>query len=237
MALSAKAVKSFIEKANEKVSFYRENPYARTICISKGNQKIGLVWNVSLLPIFSCGNCSHCSNICYDVKANIQYGNVLDARAYNYVFARDHMEEFFAAIDKFMSKKIKHKFFRWHVGGEILNKAYFAHMVEIARKHPDWKIWTYTKMYWIVNDYVRENGNDRHIAIPANFTIMFSKWDGMPMDNPYNFPVFVCKLAAGNKDTTEEEFASMFECPGNCDICKANNCGCIGGMNTFNKEH
>ena len=87
-------------------------------------------------------------------------------------------------------------------------------------------------MYSIVNEYIRDNG-----PLPSNFHVMFSEWDGLKMDNPYNMPVFTCKLKAGNKDRSAESFESMYKCPGNCDICKASGRGCIAGENTFADEH
>ena len=107
-------------------------------------------------------------------------------------------------------------------------------MVKIANEFPNFIFWTYTKNYKVVNDFVRKNGKN---AIPGNFHIMFSKWDGMKMEHPYNFPMYACKLKNGNKDTSEKEFKNMFLCPGNCDVCKAINRGCIKGENTFVHEH
>lgn len=144
-------------------------------------------------------------------------------------------DTFFHQIDDKMSRRRKNKFFRWHVAGDILDMDYFCRMVKNAKNHPDFVIWTYTKCYDIVNEYVSTHGGSMAAAIPANFHIMFSKWDGMEMPNPYNFPVFACKLKGGNKDHVD--FESMFLCPGNCDICKTHNCGCIAGMNTYANEH
>lgn len=205
------------------------------ICISGGNRKIGRVMNVSLMPVMTCANCKECKFLCYDIKACLQYpGTVIDARMRNTVLAKYHRDEYFRLIDEKMSRRRKNKFFRWHVAGDVLDMDYFSRMIENARKHPDFIIWTYTKNYKVVNDFCDLYGKE---AIPANFHIMFSKWDGMPMDNKYSFPVFTCELKNGNKDTTKEEFAKMYTCPGNCDICKAVNRGCIKGENTKCLEH
>ncbi len=204
------------------------------ICISTGNRKIGRVHNVSTAPIITCGNCSHCSGMCYDVKANIQYKNVLDARARNTVIATEHRDKFFAGIRYYISKRKTNKYFRWHVGGEILDLNYFSEMVDIAWLFPDWTFWTYTKMHSIVNEYCDMFGKN---AIPSNFTVMFSEWDGMPLVNPYNFPVFTCKLKDGNKNHDAAYFEKLYKCPGNCDICKNLHRGCIAGETTYADEH
>ena len=112
---------------------------------------------------------------------------------------------------------------------------YFERMLQICRNHKDFKFWTYTKYYTIVNLYCDKYGRD---AIPENFSIMFSEWDGMFLDNPYNFPVFSCKLKNGNKNRTEQEFNNMYKCPGNCDVCKTGKGhGCIIGEDTYCDEH
>ena len=47
----------------------------------------------------------------------------------------------------------------------------------------------------------------------------------------------ITKLKDGNKNHPAEYFNSLYECPGNCDICKAIHRGCVAGENTFAKEH
>ena len=202
------------------------------VSISKGNRKIGDVYNVSIAPGLTCGNCSHCIVICYDIKAGIQYKNVRNARGKNTALAIYNEQEYFKQIREFIARRRTHMFFRWHVGGEILSGSYFAEMVKTAEMFPNWTFWTYTKMYTYVNQFVRDGG-----TIPENFKIMFSEWDGMPLVNPYNFPVFSCKLKAGNINHNSEYFESLYKCPGNCNICKAAGRGCIAGESTYTIEH
>lgn len=198
------------------------------MAISKGNRKIGRVMNVSLPPLLSCANCSGCSKLCYDIKACLQYPDtVIDARMRNLTILQKDREEYFRRINDAISRRRLHKFFRWHVAGDIIDADYFARMVEIARRHPDFKFWTYTKNYAVVNRWVDENGRD---ALPANLSVMFSEWRGMPMDNPHGFPEFRVVF----KDETPP---AGFYCPGNCDVCKEINRGCIAGETTYCNEH
>lgn len=198
------------------------------MAISKGNRKIGRVMNVSLPPLLSCANCSGCSKLCYDIKACLQYPDtVIDARMRNLTILQKDREEYFRRINDAISRRRLHKFFRWHVAGDIIDADYFARMVEIARRHPDFKFWTYTKNYAVVNRWVDENGRD---ALPANLSVMFSEWRGMPMDNPHGFPEFRVVF----KDETPP---AGFYCPGNCDVCKEINRGCIVGETTYCNEH
>lgn len=232
---SKESLKKVVDQLDDLISFYKRlDPDHIRESISAGNRKIGRVLNVSLAPVITCANCGECCKLCYDIKADLQYFNVRDARARNTVLAMYHREEYFRRIREKCARRRRNKFFRWHVAGDILDLEYFAEMVNIAREFPDFKFWTYTKAYFIVNEYCRRYGRE---SIPENLKVMFSKWDGMPMLNPYNFPEFACKLKDGNKDTTPEEFGKMYKCPGNCDICKAACRGCIAGENTFADEH
>lgn len=199
------------------------------LCISQGNRKIGRVMNVSLMPVMTCGNCKECKYLCYDIKACLQYPNtVIDARMRNTVIMRRDRNEYFRRIDAACSRRRKNKFFRWHVAGDIVDIDYFDNMVQIARNHPDFIFWTYTKMYHIVNAWCDANGRD---AVPVNLKIMFSEWRGMPMVNPYNFPEFRVVF----KSDAVKPVGHY--CPGNCDVCKAAGRGCVAGETTYCNEH
>lgn len=196
------------------------------IAISSGNRKIGRAMNVSLMPIFTCKNCNCCKWLCYDIKSCAQYpGTVIDARMRNTVLLRRDRDEFFARIDAAISRRRKNKFFRWHVAGDIIDGDYFARMVDIARRHGDFVFWTYTKVYGIVNAWIDENG-----PLPENFHVMFSEWRGMPMDNPHGLPEFRVVFK-------DEEKPAGYYCPGNCDVCKACNRGCLAGETVYCNEH
>lgn len=203
--------------------------------ISRGNRKIGRVLNVSISPLLSCLAGCPCMLYCYDIKAVVQYVNVLFARVKNLWLAINRPEIYFGTIEKAIQNRRTRKYFRWHVGGDILSPAYFGEMVAIAERHPDFIFWTYTKKYNIVNGFCDTHGGRG--SIPENLKIMFSEWDGMPVVNPYDFPVFSCKLKAGNQNHPEEYFNGLYKCPGNCDICIENGRGCIAGESTFADEH
>ena len=236
---SIESLKKVISLMNNTIDHYSEKSIDEIeMCISKGNRKIGRVMNVSLPPIITCANCSECKFFCYDVKACLQYpATVIDARIRNYIILKKSMREYFDRIDAAMNRRRKNKFFRWHVAGEIVNYEYFSEMVDNARRHSDFIIWTYTKNYSIVNEYVKNHGDNRFIAIPRNFTIMFSEWDGMPLDNPYGFPVFSVKMKNGNKNHGTEYFKHLYKCPGNCDICKTIGRGCPYNESVYADEH
>ena len=237
--IKAETLARFKREALAIIASYSEtDPEEIKMCISAGNDKIGRVMNVSMMPVLTCGNCSHCAPFCYDVRSCIRFNNTtLQARIRNTVLFKKDPAEYFHRIREKIRRARTCRHFRWHVGGEIPNAEYFAEMVRIAEEFPEWTFWTYTKMYRIVNDYVAKHGDDRFAAIPENLHIMFSRWDGMPMNNPYGFPEFVCRLDAGNVDTPAEWFDSHHKCPGKCRICIETGRGCVVGESTWNAEH
>lgn len=198
------------------------------IVISNGNKKIGNTLNVSLAPVITCPNCSRCVSYCYDIKAVMLYGNVLNARAKNTALLFRSRDDYFGQIEKAISKRRKNKFFRWHVSGDIIDTDYFARMCEVARKHPDFRMWTYTKNYTAVNAYCSKYGRS---AVPENLSVMFSKWEGLAMDNPYHFPVFAVVMKGQDKPH------NVKWCCGNCNECIRNCSHCVKGEDVYCMEH
>ena len=197
-----------------------------SVSIQTGNVKIGHTHCVSLPAIIACENCSECKVHCYGLKDALRFLAVRLARAKNWALLMTNRSEYFRQIADYISRRRAHKFFRWHVVGEIIDLDYFEHMIAIAERFPDWKFWTYTKRYDIVNRFVADNG-----YIPENLIIMFSEWRGMVMDNPYGFPEFRVLFEG------EQAPADAWLCPGCCDICKAVNRGCVAGETTYNGIH
>lgn len=221
-------LKRFYENAKALIDHFMTLPVEDlTICITNGNRKIGRVMNVSLLPIFTClNNCEGCRFFCYDIKACMQYKNVITARAKNTVLLWRDRNRYFELIEKKISRRRKNKFFRWHVAGDIIDGDYLQRMIDIARRHPDFVFWTYTKQYSIVNRYCDKYGRE---SIPGNLSIMFSQWDGIAIVNPYHFPEF--RVYDDISDAREHI------CPGNCEICLKAKTGCPYGVTSAVKKH
>ena len=237
-------IRKYLETLLDRVAFYRAEVAAGRIpkvCITSGNSKIGNTLNVSLASVASCirlditGRAAFippCITKCYDLNASIMRPCVLDARARNYALALYAPEEYFKQIrERLQRARRARKAFRWHVGGEILNAAYFSEMVAIAKEFPAWTFWTYTKQYSIVNDYIRTHGGSRKAAIPANLSVMFSIWEPLPLVNPYGMPTFEF-VPAGGKPKHK-----AMRCPGNCNVCIENGIGCPAGRAVYNGEH
>lgn len=202
-----------------------QNGVKLKVRFSYGNRKIGKTLNISTAPIITCGNCDKCLHECYDIKACMQYDNVLQARSINTAILFENRDEFFRQIDQKITRRKVNKFVRFHVAGEIIDSDYLWRIIMIAIAHPEATIWTYTKMYDLVNAYIKFHGQ-----LPANLHIMFSEWDGVPMNNPYGMPTF----KAIPKD---HEPLPYFRCPGNCDYCKEHHCGCVAGEPAWTYLH
>lgn len=224
---SAETLHKFYNNAEAAIDFYMADPDGIKICVTNGNRKIGRVMNVSLLPIFTClTNCTGCRFFCYDIKACMQYKNVLLARVRNTVLLWCNRREYFRQIEEKICRRRKNKYFRWHVAGDIIDENYLINMIEIARRHTDFVFWTYTKQYHIINHYCDKFGRE---SIPGNLSIMFSQWDGIAMINPYNFPEFRVY-----DDVTN---ATEHKCPGNCETCLKAKTGCPYGITSCVKKH
>ena len=220
---TSKTIANYLYKLDRAINAMRESISDLSVVVSTGNRKIGRSLNVSVAPIRTCGgNCKVCMYACYDMKACMQYPNVLQARAKNTILAMYARDDYFKQIDEIMNKRRKNKVFRWHVGGDILDYDYFERMAENARNHPDFVIWTYTKQYGIVNEYVRTHGGTIESAIPDNMSVMFSVWKGLKCSNPYGFATFTC-VDVKNGETFED---GIHHCNGDCSACIAGKTGC-----------
>ena len=112
------------------------------------------------------------------------------------------------------------RYFRFHVSGDIINSEYFANMVNVAYCNPHTEILVFTKRFNIVNMWIEANG-----SIPSNLHIMFSGWQGLEPDNPYNLPETIVY-------TCEEDFNPEWKtCGGNCFNCGCRGVGCWNAKN------
>ena len=228
MKYSTPTLDRFVRIAQATLRDAKANINDLHVCISKRNTKIGSTFNVSLLPIYTCAKCSKCKWHCYDIKACLFHKKVMSARACNTAILENDRAHYFAEIDAFLNKRVKHKYFRWHVAGDMIDSAYLHEMCVIARKHPAWIFWTYTKNYDAVNNYI-----DRGGTIPDNLSIMFSAWAGVDMENKYDFPTFSCRM----KGESIRKYRRLYKCPGDCNICKLAHRGCIAKESAYVDEH
>jgi hypothetical protein len=171
--------------------------------ISKGNSKMGKVMSVSLTPVRSCPKDVPCASRgnCYALKAYVQYPATRNAWDINYEMATGDRVTYFEEIIKAI-QRVKPRFFRWHVAGDILDQDYLNWMITIARENPEVKFLAFTK---------RHDLNYHFEA--SNLSIVFSMWPtfgdmgkGMPR--------------AWMQDGSEDRVpGDALECFGNCETC------------------
>ena len=190
--------------------------------ISAENSKLGKLPNISLSPIKSCVNCSHCSKLCYALKAYRMYPPTKKAWDHNLDLAKNHPKEYFQSIQEYVLKK-NPKFFRWHVSGDILDQRYLSGMIKIARDNPETTFLAFTKNFSL--DYRR---------VPQNLSIVFSMWPKMRK------PVHKKGVSgfAWMQDGTEKRVPeNAVECPGDCEHCgMCFHIAKIGGNVVFHKH-
>ena len=238
MTLKEKTVERLLQIMHTVLDYWKEKILSGDhvkASISDGNDKIGRTTNFSMAPVLSCGSCKACRLTCYAVKNCIRRGiTVTSAWVKNYALAMFARDDLFNQLYTKCKNKRKHKFFRWHVSGDVLDADYFSRMVKLAFAFLDFRFWTYTEMQHIVNAYCDKYGRD---AIPENFNIMFSDWSmftGVAIQNPYKFKRFIVVP----KNIKPEDRPRGFYCPGNCDFCKEHKCGCIyGKTDVYCNEH
>lgn len=193
-----------------------------SVRFSTGNRKTGAnVPSVSLIPVADCGNCKVCSGGCYDVRNVCYQKTVQISRAVNSAILKSNPKKYFDAVRKFVRFA---RFFRWHVGGDLVNLDYFLQVVAIALETPHCEFLIFTKEFDMVNGWLSD-GN----KLPENLHLIFSDWRGIEMQNPFNLPVSspVWFDKAGNEiERGPHCTPSASWCPGFCEDCAAAGSGC-----------
>ena len=194
-----------------------ENGSDLKVRISKDNSKMGSVASVSLLPFLTCPTCCKhtCGKDCYAAKIANLYPTVLKSYAINTAIAINNPAEYWKQVNQAMKG---FRFFRFHVAGDILNRAYFAEMIKAAQANPHTEILVFTKKYDIVNNWIDNNGD-----LPENLHILFSGWENLDPVNPHNLP----ETNVLPKNATENDLArNQVFCGGNCFECACRGVGC-----------
>ena len=207
------------------------------VTISEGNSKIGKSFNVSTMPIVTCGAMGKiCGCICYAVRALVRLGFsgnkwMKNPWVINTLIAILDPDRYFAEIETAIraglaKKKNPVRYFRWHVGGEIISLEYFRMMCLIAMTFPMIRFLAFTKRYEIVNKYMDRGGRN---AIPENLSVIFSAAPNQTVPNPYHLPE--CHINMENEKLNSVwrvKFveSQIWHCPGNCEECQCIGAGC-----------
>lgn len=208
--LASERLVDMINKKNEYVKIVEQ----LHVYFAKGNTKTGAaVPSVSLIPVYNCTNCTQCSGLCYDLRNDCCYPGCRDKRAVNAAILEADPERYFKEINDGVKT---FRFFRWHIGGDIVNDYYLKKMVWVAEENPHCEFLAFTKSFDVVNNYLDVS------KFPGNLHIIFSAWVGLEMDNRHNLPTSNPLFFDGS--TTAHDGAKY--CSGNCTECARAGEGC-----------
>lgn len=172
--------------------------------LSKGNIKIGRIWNFSLPPVITCQSSTYCASKCYARKAYRQYGAVRNCWDRNFDMIQNKLGR--EVLLEKLSKLMGEKYFRIHVSGDFFNQPYVDFWKEVAKKFRGTKFLAFTKAFSF--DY-----SDRS----DNLIIRASIFEGMSVEEiPPQFillPRFYSGRCAG------ERFEMATHCVGSCLNC------------------
>ena len=190
---------------------------------SSRNRKTGCACNNIQMPNNTCRNDAPCklSGKCYCMKGCQQYDQPQGAYWRNWRLYNEDPTDFFDQV----VYKLKHNplpLMRWFDSGDIPDEQFFQGMIDVANKLPNIRFMSFTKKYWIVNDYLLK-GN----KLPDNLNIIFSAWDkNWVVDNPFNLAVAYVDFK--NSELNPEIPANAYFCPCadktqniTCSMCQA----------------
>lgn len=191
-----------------------DNGEALRVHFSASNIKMGAVASVSTLPFLTCpAVCRHtCGAYCYAAKIANLRANVRKCYAENTVLALFRPSQYWAEIRDYVRGV---RFFRFHVSGDIINKAYFAEMVKTAESAPHCEFLAFTKRFDAVNAWIADNGE-----MPCNLHILFSGEENLKPENPHALP----ETTIYEKGTAPADDWKL--CGGNCFECGCRGVGC-----------
>jgi hypothetical protein len=158
---------------------------------------------VSLPPLLSCVSNPPCAKDCYANKAYKWYAitTVKPAWDENLAYYRSDPSGYFREIAEFIAYK-KPPRFRWHVGGDIPDVAYFTSMRNIAWQFPATIFLVYTRRPFAWQDS----------ELP-NLTVLRSLWIDEEPPEMSAGPFF--KVLAKDQEVPTNGIL----CPGSCKTC------------------
>lgn len=176
--------------------------------VSKGNSKLGNIYNINLPAIVTCRHDAPCKKKCYANKGTFKFKNVIACYENN-------LDSFIISPEKTELDILQQLPYmgvvRLHSSGDFVNMDYLKMIVRICNKLPNVKFMAFTKKYELINTYVEE-----YDELPSNLKIIFSLWEGLKCPNENNFPTSIVRFKKGINDNIQQ---AAFECMGKCDKC------------------
>lgn len=185
-----------------------------TLHLSRSNSKIGSCLNLSLPPSSTCIG-RRCYSACYARKGHCYEGGAAwRAWEENYRLWKLDPLMFEETLRASLSRT-KTKRFRWHVGGDIPDLAYWRMMIRIAEEFPNIKFATYTKT-WYDRPWMLDAAQS---PTPPNLKVWLSIWPSLR----YFEPLYTPPAYAGTFWTVEpgeRPPKGAKKCPGSCSTCQ-----------------
>lgn len=176
---------------------------------------MGNVSSVSLPAGITCDMNAPCWKLkkCYADRMERYRRNVREAYMTNYQLLRNEPNTYWREVEATIMVS---RFFRFHVSGDIPDRDYLEHIVDIADRNSHCQILCFTKKYSLVNEFLDDGG-----IIPDNLHLILSIWRDFPFDNPYKLPEAHVRYKDGCCTTTNGK-----QCGGNCSNCAITDEGC-----------
>lgn len=175
---------------------------------------MGNIPSISLPAVKTCRPGAPCARKCYAAKLERLRPTVRAAYARNLALWEADPASFEAQA---IAAALPHRYFRWHVSGDIVGPEYFEMMIRVAAACPGTRFLAFTKQFETVNAWIACHG-----ALPSNLQIIFSAWAGLQVPNTYNLP---CTHVIYRDGTTTAP-ALHYVCGGNCTECLCQGVGC-----------
>ncbi len=136
-------------------------------------------------PVITCREDAPCKKTgCYCMKGTQVMATVQGAYYRNYRLYHEDSVDFWNQVQFKLAHcgLLKCRFFD---AGDLPDYAFIDGMVATAKKFPEMKFMAFTKKYFLVNQWIDNNGN-----LPDNLNIIFSAWDkDWEVLNPHHLPV------------------------------------------------
>lgn len=177
------------------------------VFISEENSKLGRILNVSLPPILTCGSQRPCFAKCYAMKSwNRTFKDIRIGWGRNWYLYQDAPRSFFTGVYAAVRDRGA-KWFRWHVGGDIVDAQYYSGMRWVAAACPKTQFLCFTKRHDLLRGF--------RGTLPENLRMVASMWPGWG-NPPKRFPKAWCE---DPKNPDPRIPKSARKCPGHCDKC------------------
>lgn len=176
--------------------------------VSKGNSKLGNIYNINLPAIVTCAVDAPCKGTCYACKGFYRMPTVKTCYDNN---LKSFLLNSLKAGQDILSQLPDNgnAYCRIHSSGDFFNMEYLDMIVAIANNRKNIKFLAFTKKYSLINRYM-----EIHHELPENLKIVFSGWKDYPMENPNNFPTSWVMEESDNRLNME-----AFPCAGHCENC------------------